>query len=621
MERQPSEGMELCVSGVNLGFDNPSMRMEEDGDNLEGVLRYMPSNEEAGQSEGSTSTSNEVMPRFRSIQALYEATDPIEEECLISFEEPTTYSKASEDEAWRKAMEEEITSIEKNDTWKLVKAPKSCKPIGVKWVYKLKKNPLGEIVKHKARLVVKGYRQRYGIDYEEVFAPVARFESIRILIALAAQECWSLHHLDVKSAFLNGEIKEEIYVSQPEGYVKEGKEEWVLKLNKALYSLKQEPRAWNAKLDDTLKSIGFVKSKNDQGVYYLNSNQDKVIVGVYVDDLIITGASEAKVKEFKKTMMKIFEMTDLGLLSSYLGIEVHQGKSQITLSQRPYAAHIFESFQMVECNPTNTPMEAQLKLKKEGGGRSVDATLYRSLIESLRYLLHTRPDMTYSVSILSRYMVNPTSDHWIAAKRVLRYLKGTIDFGLVYVKGVKNLNVIGYSDSDFAGDVEDRKSTSGQIFFLGGLPITWNSLKQKVVALSSCEAEYIAITSAICQGVWIARLVMEVMGVKLEAVKIMVDNQSAIMLSKTSAHHNRTKHIDTRYHFIRDCIEDGRVIIEHVKTEDQLADILTKSLGRVKFVELSAKIGVKKPWDMKKLKEENVGVEFLPPPTSHASST
>ena len=195
---------------------------------------------------------------------------------------------------------------------------------------------------------------------------------------------------------------------------------------------------------------------------------------------------------------------------------------------------------MFECNPTNTPMEAQLKLKKEGGRKSLDATLYWSLIGSLRYLLHTRPDMTYSVSILSRYMVNPTSDHWIAAKRLLRYLKGTIDFGLVYVKGVKNLNVIGYSDSDFTGDVKDRNSTSGQVFFLGGLPITWNSLKQKVVDLSSREAEYIAITSAVCQGVWIAR-----MGVKMEAVKIMVDNQSAIMLSKTSAHHNRTKHIDT----------------------------------------------------------------------------
>ena len=173
-------------------------------------------------------------------------------------------------------MEEEITSIEKNDTWKLVKAPKSCKPIGVKWVYKLKKNPLGEIVKHKTRLVVKGYRQRYGIDYDEVFAHVAR--QICILISLTGQECWSLRHLDVKSAFLNGEIKEEIYVSQPEGYVKEEKEEWVLKLNKALYGLKQAPRAWNAKLDNTLMSIGFVKSKNDQGVYYLNSNEDKVIV-------------------------------------------------------------------------------------------------------------------------------------------------------------------------------------------------------------------------------------------------------------------------------------------------------------------------------------------------------
>ena len=209
-------------------------------------------------------------------------------------------------------------------------------------------------------------------------------------------------------------------------------------------------------------------------------------------------------------------------------------------------------------------------------------------------------------------MVNPTSDHWIATKRVLRYLKGTIDFGLVYVKGVKNLNVIGYGDSDFAGDVEDKKSTLGQVFFLGGLPITWNNFKQKVVALSSCEVEYIAITSVVCQGVWIARLVMEVMKVKMKAVKIMVDNQSAITLSKTSAHYNRTKHIETRYHFIQDCVEDRRVVIEHVKTEDQLADILTKSLGRVKFVELSARIRVKKAWDMKKLKEETVGAEFHP---------
>ena len=189
MKWKSSEGMELRVSGENLGFDNPSMRMEEDGENLEGALRDMPSNDKVGQGEWSTSMSNEVMPRFRSIQAFYEATHPIEEECLISFEEPTNYSKASEDEAWRKAMVEEITSIEKNDTWKLVKAPKSCKPIGVKWVDKLKKNPLGEIVKHKARLVMKGYRQRYRIDYDEVFAPVACFESIRILIALAAQEC------------------------------------------------------------------------------------------------------------------------------------------------------------------------------------------------------------------------------------------------------------------------------------------------------------------------------------------------------------------------------------------------------------------------------------------------
>ena len=331
-------------------------------------------------------TRNEVMPRYRSIQVLYEATILIEE-CLISFEECTTYSKASQEEAWRKAMEKDIASIENNDTWMLLKAPKFCKPIGVKWVYKLKKNLLGEVIKYKARLVVKRYHQRLRIAYDKVFTHVDHFGLIRILIVLVGQECWSLHHLDIKYVFLNGEIKEEIYVTLPKGYAKEGKEEWVLKLNKALNGLKQAARAWNTNLHDTLKNIEFVQSKNDQGVYYLNSTQDKVIAGVSVDDLIITGATKVKVKKFKKSMMKIFEMTDLGLLCSYLGIEVFQGEFQITSSQKSYAAHILENLKMVDCNPTNTLLESQLKLKKEEPGRSVDATLYRSLIGSLRYLL------------------------------------------------------------------------------------------------------------------------------------------------------------------------------------------------------------------------------------------
>ena len=247
--------------------------------------------------------------------------------------------------------------------------------------------------------------------------------------------------------------------------------------------------------------------------------------------------------------------------------------------------YILESAQMVECNPTNNPMEAQLKLTKEAGGRRVDATLYRSLIGSLRYLIHTQPNTTYLISILSRYMMNPNSNHWTMAKRVLRYLKGTIEFSLIYEKGMKDLKVIGYRDSDFASDVEDRKSTSGKVFFLGGLPITWNSLKQNVVALSLCETEYSNYISRVSRSV--DRKVSEGGNVvEIEVVKIMVDNQLTIMLSKTSAHHNRTKHIDTCYHFIQDCIEGGKVVIKYVKTEDQLVDIFTKTLGRVKFVEL-----------------------------------
>jgi hypothetical protein len=240
-------------------------------------------------------------------------------------------------------------------------------------------------------------------------------------------------------------------------------------------------------------------------------------------------------------------------------------------------------------------MEPRLKLFKNKEGTAVEATAYRSIIGSLRYIVNTRPDLAYSVGVVSRYMEAPSKEHWTAVKRILRYLKGTKNYGCKYERGNKIKPIlIGFSDSDFAGDLEDRKSTTGVVYFLGGNLVTWASQKQKIVALSSCEAEYVAAAAAACQGVWLSRLVADLLGVKETPVRLMMDNMSAIALSRNPVHHDRSKHIDTKYHFIRECIEEGKVEVEHVGTGDQLADIFTKSLGRVRFVELRSSLGVVK---------------------------
>jgi hypothetical protein len=297
--------------------------------------------------------------------------------------------------------------------------------------------------------------------------------------------------------------------------------------------------------------------------------------------------------KFKEEMKKRFSMSDLGLLSYYLGIEVKQGDNSITLSQCAYAQKILENANMVNCNPCDTPMECRLKLSKVKEEDAVDPTAYRSLIGSLRYIVNTRPDLAYAVGVVSRYMQAPGKEHWVAAKRILRYLKGTIGYGCVYSRsGELKPMLLGYSDSDYAGDVEDRRSTSGAVYFLGKSLVTWSSQKQKIVTLSSCEAEYVAAAAAACQGIWLSRLIADMMGTKEATVKLLMDNMSAIALGRNPVHHERSKHIDTKYHFLRECIEDGKVEVDHVGTAGQLADIFTKSLGRVKFIELRSALGV-----------------------------
>jgi hypothetical protein len=424
-------------------------------------------------------------------------------------------------------MLEEIKSIEENNTWKLTDLPASHRPIGLKWVYKLKKDANGVTVKHKARLVVKGYVQQTGIDFDEVFAPVARLDSVRLLLALAAQEGWMVHHMDVKSAFLNGELKEEVYVVQPPGYVKQGQEHRVYELSKALYGLRQAPRAWNIKLDITLKKLGFRQSPLEHGLYARSEGDTRLLVGVYVDDLIVIGGCSKTISNFKEQMQAEFKMSDLGSLSFYLGIEVHQNKGRITLSQGAYAAKIVEKAGLTGCNPCATPMEPRIKLSKTSSAPAMDGTLYRSLVGSLRYLVNTRPDLAFSVGLVSRFMEKPTEDHMAAVKRIIRYVAGTIRLGCQYDRD-ENYKLVGFCDSDLAGDVDSSKSTTGVACFLGMNLVRWQSQKQRVVALSTCEAEYMAAATAACQGIWLARLLGDLRNRATESVELKVDNQSAL---------------------------------------------------------------------------------------------
>ena len=525
-------------------------------------------------------------------------------------DEPRNFHEAKEHKKWVQACEEEINSIEKLKTWDLVEPPIGVKPIGLKWVFKLKRNSDGSINKHKARLVAKGYVQQFGVDFEEVFAPAARIETIRLLIDLAASHGWEIHHLDVKTAFLHGELKETVYVYQPEGFEQQGEEEKVYKLNKALYGLRQAPRAWNNKLNHILMELGYSKCSKEPSVYQKKVNNHTMIIAVYVDDLFVTGTSLELIIRFKKEMSSKFEMSDLGLLSYYLGIEVTQHSEGITLNQSRYALKILEEAGMKDCNPVHVPMDTSFQPSKSESEKEVDAKLYRRNVGCLRYLLHTRPDLSYCVGVLSRYMQSPREPHAMAMKQCLRYLKGTTTLGLNYKRCTK-VELSGFSDSSHNVDPDDGRSTAGNVFYLGGSPISWWSKKQDTVAMSSCEAEFMAGTEAAKQAIWLQDLLSEITGNESEKVTIFIDNKSAIALTRNPVFLGRSKHINRRYHFIRECVENEQVEVTHVPSEKQKADILTKALGRIKFKDMRSLIGVQ---DLKgeyfKLKGEIVGVSL-----------
>jgi hypothetical protein len=359
---------------------------------------------------------------------------------------------------------------------------------------------IGSIEKYKERFVAHGFSQKEGIDYEETFAPVARYTSIRTIIALAAKMEWKLHWMDIKTTFLNGVIEEKVYIEQPQGFEVEDRKTHVCKLKKVLYGLKQAPRAWYRRIDSFLTSLGFTKSKVDSNLYFKVMNDESVILLLYVDDLFLIG-EEKLIIECKKKLAIEFEMKYLGLMHYFLGLEVWQSPERIFLNQGKYVVEILKRFDMLECKSMNTPMETKLKLLVDTSLELIDATLYRQIIGLLMY----RPYICFSVNTLSHFLVEPIHVHLVAAKHVMRYLKGTLDCGLNY-DGDHDFRLSGYNDSDWDGSVSDMKSTSGCCFSLGSTVISWQSRKQSNIALSTSKEEYIVACSASCEAIWLRKL-------------------------------------------------------------------------------------------------------------------
>jgi hypothetical protein len=362
--------------------------------------------------------------------------------CEVLEKEPTYFNESIQKKEWADAMTEEYQSIIKNDVWEIVPRPKRKDVVSSKWLLKIKHVVDGSIEKYKARFVARVFSQKEGIDYEETYAHVDRCTSIRTIIALAAKMKWKLHQMDVKTTFLNGVIEEEVYIEQPQGFEVEDKKNHVWKLKKALYGLKQAPRVWYGRIDGFLTILGFTKSKANSNLYFKVMNDELVILLLYVDDLFLT-REEKLITECKKKLASNFEMKDLGLMHYFLGLGIWQSPERIFLNQGTYAVEMLKRFDMLECKSMNTPMEAKLKILVDTSSKLIDATLYRQIIGSLMYLTNTRLDICFSVNTLSQFLVEPINVHLVAAKHVMRYLKGTLDCALIY-DGDHDFTLSGY---------------------------------------------------------------------------------------------------------------------------------------------------------------------------------
>lgn len=507
--------------------------------------------------------------------------------------EPKTYEeaiKSKDSEKWLTAMQDEYDSLIENETWTLVEKPANQKLIDNRWVFKVKQNPDESIDRYKARLVGRGFTQEYGIDYSETFSPVVRFTSLRAILSIAASEGMHITQFDVKTAFLNGELNETVYMEQPIGFNDNSGR--VCKLQKSLYGLKQASRCWNRKFKSFIEQFGFKASDSDPCVFVSHKDNETLILAIYVDDGVVVGNNKTSVEKVIKHLAKQFEIKAMDL-NCFLGFEIERlADGSIFMHQTAYAKKVLDKFRMDECYPVSIPSDPNQVLSKFDDSKQ-SVFPYRQLVGSLMYLaVATRPDIAYAIGSVSRYMEKPTIVHEKALKRILKYIAGTLSHGILFKRNGDH-KLIGYSDADYGGEVNTRRSTSGFAFFHNENMISWNSSLQQCVSQSTTESEYVSASEAIKELIWLKRLFDELVPNQSDnKTQFFMDNMSAIRLVKNPEFHKRSKHIDIRYHLIRQKFEEGLFDLQHVSTQKMIADIFTKALPRERFERLRESMGI-----------------------------
>ncbi|KAH9135158.1 hypothetical protein AeRB84_019310 [Aphanomyces euteiches] len=491
--------------------------------------------------------------------------------------EPQTFRDVDKSEYrrdWIEATNTEYQAMLHNSVWELVPLPADRKALKCKWVWKAKYNADGSLERFKARLCLKGYLQIAGVDFTDTYAPVLRLDSLRLLCALVATLDLETAQLDVKTAFLNGDLDEDIYMEQPERYHVEGKTHLVCKLNKSIYGLKQAPRQWNKKLNDHLASIGFKRCNKEQSIYVMVNNEARSItyLAVYVDDIVIGTRCKKALDAVRGDLTRTFEMSDKGELNYLLGMRIERDRS----------AQLLVKYHMQGCDSEPTPQVQGLPADVRPNDNANNLP-YRSLTGALQYLVTaTRPDIAYAVRFLSSHNHDYNTSHWRMAKRVLKYLQGTKHLGIKYDEGA-SARPKAFSDAVFANDKQDSKSITGSVIIMGGGAITYMSKKQSLVGQSTTEVEYIAAAETAKNLIWLHELLHE-MKVKIDLpIEMFVDNQSAIQVARAAATHSRTKHIRLRFHFLKELVAENVVCLQYTSTKDQIADIFTKVQTREMF--------------------------------------